>query len=561
MSRTLFWYIFKDLVRIFFMASGVLAGIMSFGGLLRPLTEHGLSMGQVTHMLAYFQPPMTAYSLPIAALFATTIVYGRLSADNEIVACRSAGISHLAMAAPAFVLGLSVAILGLLLLCFIVPIFMLKAEKVLFSNVGQIIANEVERTHQIKMEQEGQSVTVFAQGAKVVSSDADHPEEQVVLLIAPMFVQYESNPDKSSDAIQTPKNFYIARQATVRITQDLQTDELAFTARLQGGIEFPRIATGMEGGTSSSDFAARSPSLVRENTKFMDVWRLKELLNDESSSTRVRRILNNFVAAEQKQIFLKTIADALSGEESLGRMVSGNQSIVIMRGKAATDLQEGKLVVGAGTPDVTRPVRVFQEENGQALRTFEAQAIEITVIPDDTTSTMHARVDLSDAMERIGDSVTPHVKYPLDFDVPMTDTIRQLPTSRTSKYYLKNSQIFPGEVKTLQREQTFVFNTVRSELHGRVSFAVSCFILVMVGCALGMMFRSGNFLSAFALSVVPALICIALIITGQHTCENVPHDLGANFHNPFELGRNLIWSGNAAVAVIAVVLLGRLQRQ
>jgi len=83
----------------------------------------------------------------------------------------------------------------------------------------------------------------------------------------------------------------------------------------------------------------------------------------------------------------------------------------------------------------------------------------------------------------------------------------------------------------------------------------------IVGCALGMMFRSGNFLSAFALSVVPALICIALIITGQHTCENVPHDLMANFHNPFELGRNLIWSGNAAVAVIAVVLLGRLQRQ
>jgi hypothetical protein len=82
----------------------------------------------------------------------------------------------------------------------------------------------------------------------------------------------------------------------------------------------------------------------------------------------------------------------------------------------------------------------------------------------------------------------------------------------------------------------------------------------MVGCALGMMFRSGNFLSAFALSVIPALICIALIITGQHTCENVPRDV-TNFKNPFELGRNLIWSGNVAVAMIATVLLGRLQRQ
>src|SRR5437868_4871505 len=120
MSRTLFWYIFKDLLRVFFLTSGALAGIMSFGGLLRPLTEHGLDIGQVVRMLSYFMPAMTTYSLPIAALFATTMVYGRLSADNEVTACRAAGISHLAMALPALVLGLLVALFSLLLLCFIV---------------------------------------------------------------------------------------------------------------------------------------------------------------------------------------------------------------------------------------------------------------------------------------------------------------------------------------------------------------------------------------------------------------------------------------------------------
>src|SRR5438552_8675746 len=226
MSRTLFWYILKDLLRIFLFASGVLAGIMSFGGLLRPLTEHGLNMGQVMHMLTYFQPPMTAYSLPIAALFATTIVYGRLSADNEIVACRAAGISHLALAVPAFVLGLTVAILGLLLLSFIVPIFMLKAEKVDFSNVGQIVANEIERTHQLKLEQEGDSITVFAQSAKVMPPDPSRPHDQVVVLGSLMFVSYEPNPDRSPDAIRTPRDFYVAKQATCFINQNEETDEL-----------------------------------------------------------------------------------------------------------------------------------------------------------------------------------------------------------------------------------------------------------------------------------------------------------------------------------------------
>src|SRR5213079_1943206 len=122
--------------------SGALAGIMSFGGLLRPLTEHGLDAGQAARMLSYFIPAMMTYSLPIAALFSTTVVYGGLAADNEITAMRAAGIGFnpfTGIAAPAMWLGLSMAICSLLLLCFIVPVFMLKVERVIFSNVGQIV--------------------------------------------------------------------------------------------------------------------------------------------------------------------------------------------------------------------------------------------------------------------------------------------------------------------------------------------------------------------------------------------------------------------------------------
>jgi lipopolysaccharide export LptBFGC system permease protein LptF len=568
MSRTLFWYIFKDLLRIFFMASGVLAGIMSFGGLLRPLTEHGLNMGQVIHMLTYFQFPMTAYSLPIAALFATTIVYGRLSADNEVVACRAAGISHLAMALPAFVLGLSVAILGLLMLCFVVPIFMLKAEKVIFSNVGQIITNEIERTHQLKLDQAGTDVTVFAQGAQVMPPNPDRPNDQVVVLTSPMFIEYASNPDKSPDAIRTPKDFYVAKQATCFIEQNPDTDELKLMTVLDGGITFPRTFHGMEGGVRQTTYAANMQSQVRENTKFMDVFRLHELQQDVSSSRRVRTVLDNFIVDEQRDTFLKMIASDLAGEDSRARLI-GSETVenkkepveyVISRGKAAATMDDNKLIVGAATPEITRPVHVFQEKNGQVQRTFEAQAIEVSTIPDNEIGMMHVRIELDDVIERVGESMTPRTKIPREFDVPMIASIRSLPQTRTAKYYLKDNTKYAAQNKTLHREQVFISNGVSSELHFRASFAMSCLILVMVGCALGMMFRSGNFLSAFALSVIPALICIALIITGQHTCENVPKDL-TNFHNPYELGRTLIWSGNVAVAVIAVGLLARLQRQ
>src|SRR3982750_2971056 len=106
MSSTLFLYIFKDLLRIFLLTSGALAGIMSFGGLLRPVTEHGLDASQAAKMLSYFMPAMTTYSLPVAALFATTVVYGRLAADNELLACGAAGLSYISVGMPALVLGL-----------------------------------------------------------------------------------------------------------------------------------------------------------------------------------------------------------------------------------------------------------------------------------------------------------------------------------------------------------------------------------------------------------------------------------------------------------------------
>src|SRR5688572_6107872 len=221
MSKTLFFYIFKDLLRIFFYTSGALAGIMSFGGLLRPLTEHGLDASQAAKMLGFFMPAMTTYSLPIAALFATTVVYGRLAADNEITACRAAGISHIMVAMPAVVLGLVVALVSLLFLCFIVPVATLKVERVIYSNIAQLIANQIERTHQIKFPSSagGGDITIFAQDAAVEPQTRPDSTEQTVSLGGLMIVSYRKVPSEvpHTPDIEVPREFYLAKQATVRI--------------------------------------------------------------------------------------------------------------------------------------------------------------------------------------------------------------------------------------------------------------------------------------------------------------------------------------------------------
>jgi uncharacterized membrane protein len=117
------------------------------------------------------------------------------------------------------------------------------------------------------------------------------------------------------------------------------------------------------------------------------------------------------------------------------------------------------------------------------------------------------------------------------------------------------------QAEFLRRELKQLLNMIRAESHARASFAVSCLILVMVGCTLGMIFRSGNFLTAFAVSFIPAMLSITLIIAGQRTAGTInTHDLKP-YTDPLQLGLGLIWCGNVVNLAIAGVLMYRLHRK
>jgi lipopolysaccharide export LptBFGC system permease protein LptF len=553
MSRTLFFYIFRDLMRIFLLTSGALAGIMSFGGLLRPLTEHGLDAAQAARMLSYFMPAMTTYSLPIAALFATTVVYGRLAADNELVACRAAGISFLSIGLPAIVLGLTVALVSLLFLCFIVPVFTLKVEKVIYSNLAEIIANQVDRTHQIKF---GKDTTIFAQEAAVAPTDAKHPNDQIVSLGGIMIMSYEKMDSIIPNAakLQIPREFFLAKQATVFIHRSSTADEFTLEATLDRGAMFPRRFTdkNMQGGLEATQFGPIIiDSMIREQTKFMDIRRLHELNLDLRKSHRVQEQIRTITRALQQQKFLANVAAALAKPGGRFRFESGgSEDNELIAPKGGSGMRGGRLIVAPGT------IREVQKGAGAAAKTgFHADAaeIELSATPmSDERLVIEAR--FYDAVLQTPEGPTARPGFPRSFVIPMPAELRDLETRPLDFYRSRDSQ------NQLNRELIRLGNGIQGEMHSRASFAVSCLILVVVGCCLGMMFKSGNFLTAFALSVVPALVCIALIVAGQHTCENVPWKL-EHFQNPLKFGIALIWSGDAAVFALACVLWTKMQRQ
>ena len=122
----------------------------------------------------------------------------------------------------------------------------------------------------------------------------------------------------------------------------------------------------------------------------------------------------------------------------------------------------------------------------------------------------------------------------------------------TVNYYLHDRALSPRTLADLTKGRNRVLGKLQSEIHSRASFSISCLVLVLVGCALGMLFRTSNFLTAFAVSFIPAMFSIALIVTGQQICSHAT--------NSAALGLAFIWGGNAGVLVLALGLLGKLQR-
>ena len=60
----------------------------------------GFPVGIIGRFFIYNLPYSIAYTIPISALFATLLLFGRLSSDSEISAMKSAGLSLWQIAAP-----------------------------------------------------------------------------------------------------------------------------------------------------------------------------------------------------------------------------------------------------------------------------------------------------------------------------------------------------------------------------------------------------------------------------------------------------------------------------
>jgi lipopolysaccharide export system permease protein len=102
LNRMIFW----ELVKVFVLCLIAITGILLMAGIVAEASQQGLNPGQILAIIPLLIPSTLPYTIPATTLFATCVVYGRLSADNEILAIRASGINLTKVVGPALLIGL-----------------------------------------------------------------------------------------------------------------------------------------------------------------------------------------------------------------------------------------------------------------------------------------------------------------------------------------------------------------------------------------------------------------------------------------------------------------------
>jgi lipopolysaccharide export LptBFGC system permease protein LptF len=119
--RILHRYILVEMLKALALAVAAVSGVVCVALVLKVLQEEGLGPVASLLYMCLSVPGAIYLAMPLAAILAGTLVYGRMAADNELTACRASGISPASLFWPSILLALFAAAVTLCLAAWPLP--------------------------------------------------------------------------------------------------------------------------------------------------------------------------------------------------------------------------------------------------------------------------------------------------------------------------------------------------------------------------------------------------------------------------------------------------------
>src|SRR3954466_5308901 len=127
-----------EVLRSFTLALLTITAVLVLFMVMLEATKTGLNPSEILHLLPFVIPGSLPYTTPVSLLLAVTVVYGRLSSDNELVAMKSAGLSASFALRPALGLGVVLSVVLLYLTHDAIPRANHEAKMIIFKNMEEV---------------------------------------------------------------------------------------------------------------------------------------------------------------------------------------------------------------------------------------------------------------------------------------------------------------------------------------------------------------------------------------------------------------------------------------
>lgn len=597
---TLWAYIFFELCKLVLLTSTVLVTVIAFAAVIKPLADGKLDPLMAFRFMMLATVAMLQYALPFAACFAATLVYHRVSSDNELTAAYAGGVSHRTLLAPAAVTGVVLS-LGLLLLSQqIIPRVLRGMAEMVTADAAQYLQTQIAR---------GQSVEVgrtLIHADKVIPARAPDGYRDAMVLLGLLVVRLD---DDGTIAEQlSARSAPVWTRSKVRGVASEADRSGAVTTQVQSYTELIVKPEGvvakmntMRGTGDAGTFRLLIPTDLRDNPKFLTWGELNELFEAPERIDVIERHRHELAQTLAERMVVEQLRKTLA-DTGRAELVADDVRLVL-RGTGVRPVRtDGKVdprlfqIVGTGEPGVvverTMPTGKqdrqtpavalirFTDSGGtpDAAATFEDLAAASNVTFDlllrdvalermepapragtgqgaagaDDDAVDLSALDLQPApgeakerrINRVALAKSPDRKV---MDMNTWDLIRDAEDRAEARGV--DRQLLGPRLTALRSQVDDLLREVVSKQHERYAHSLACFTMLMLGAIMAMRLRDALPLTIYLWAFFPALATVLTISGGQQLA-----------HGKGLVGLPVLYSGVALLGVFAVVQFTRLSR-
>ena len=545
MLWTLQKYIFREMGKAFLLTSvGLMAVLGLGGGVMNMLKLDGISALQLLKIMALVFPVAGTLTLPIAALFAATVTYGRLSADNELVACRSSGINIHELFLPTMVISLASAIVSFIFFNFMIPSMVRNIEEYVASDLPQIIKQKLSSPERLSVDRD--RFTIFAETANLEPSTNDNDKTKLKLDGVAFVLMKDDNWTRVGTA-GTVEIGFDTPDGTPAITSDM------YDLSLYDIKDGRYVDSGHE---SLGPFTL--PATMQVKVKWLTLGDLFEYQRDPASYPPVAEKIKKLQANISLVLLYRDVRRQFLDPVSPGQ-------IMITDGKVRYDIRAAELQLDkqSSHPLFGGGVEIVEYIDGKKERTIKSDSVAMFVDrnePDDPRPGVYLQangnVEIHDPLApggivRDDRRNLPSIRVPQDV-IERSRDFTEAKLLNTDLETLGLSEDIDEDRQDLLDRADKLGRDIIGVMHSRMAFSLSVFSLVILGAALGIVFKGSQVLVAFGISFVPSLFVIVMIMMGKQLIEKSPSPTN---------GLILIWSGIVIVTLVDVYVMMRVVRR